>query len=194
MAEIPWKPTKNQIRKAEGKTIPDILAPGCKVLFCGINPGLYSAAVGHHFARPGNRFWPALFRAGFTPRLLSPFDDNELLRWGYGITNFVERATAHAADLEKRELKRGARDLCAKVLKFKPLTLSVLGVEAYRVAFDKPKAQTGLQRERIGSTSVWIVPNPSGINAHYRIEDIVSILRELRDFAEANRGSEKKAK
>jgi TDG/mug DNA glycosylase family protein len=140
--------------------------------------------VGHHFARPGNRFWPALFRAGFTPRLLSPFDDNELLLWGYGITNFVERATAHAADLEKEELRRGARDLCAKVLTLKPVTLAVLGVEAYRVAFDRPKAVTGLQREKIGSTSVWIVPNPSGINAHYGIEDIVRTLKEHRAFAE----------
>jgi double-stranded uracil-DNA glycosylase len=189
MNETPWKPTKDQLHKAEGKTIPDILAPGCKALFCGINPGLYSAAVGHHFARPGNRFWPALFRAGFTPRLLSPFDDKELLRWGCGITNFVERATAHAADLEKRELKSGARGLRTKVLKFKPLTLAVLGVEAYRVAFAMPEARIGVQREKIGSTSVWIVPNPSGINAHYRIEDIISILMELHAFAEAKRST-----
>src|SRR4051794_35840356 len=107
----PHKPTPVQLRKAHGKFVRDVIKPGLKVLFCGINPGLYSAAVGHHFARPGNRFWPALNLGGFTPRVLSAFEENELLKAGCGITNIVQRATAGADELSKEELRAGAERL-----------------------------------------------------------------------------------
>src|SRR3954462_13887984 len=133
--EEPWVPTKAQLQAANGKTLPDVIAPGLKVLFCGINPGLYTAAVGHHFGRPGNRFWPTLHQAGFTPRLLSPFEEQELLKLGYGITNVVARATAAADELTPDEYLVGGKQLVAKVLKYKPRVLAILGIGAYRVAF-----------------------------------------------------------
>src|SRR5262245_38610817 len=140
-----WKPTRAQLAAAHGKTVPDVIARGLKVLFCGMNPGLYSAAVGHHFARPGNRFWPALFAAGFTERLLSPFEERELLGRGYGITNLVDRASASAAELTKDELFTGGRKLIRKVCKYQPKCVAILGVTAYRTAFDCPKATIGEQ-------------------------------------------------
>ena len=152
-----------------------------RVLFCGINPGLYSAAVRHHFARPGNRFWPTLHAAGFTPRVLSPFEERELLPLGYGITNIVKRATAGADELEDSEFAVGARALAAKVKKYQPRVLAVLGVGAYRVAFAQPKAIVGPQAERIGSTRLWILPNPSGLNAHYQADALAKVFRQLRE-------------
>ena len=184
MSEKPWKPTKEQIEKARDKTVPDIIAPSLKVLFCGINPGLYTAAVGHHFARPGNRFWPVLYFAGFTPRQLSPFEERELLNWGYGITNIVERASANATDLCRQELENGGRELVSKVLRFSPCILAVLGVGAYKASFNTPLSRPGLQQKRIGSTSIWVLPNTSGINANYQIEELVKMFKELKNFAE----------
>ena len=175
----PFKPTQAEIIAAAGKTVPDVIARGLKVLFCGINPGLYSAAVGHHFARPGNRFWPALYAAGFTDRLLSPFEERDLLKAGYGITNIVERATAAAAQLTTEELVAGSRRLGTKVRRYRPRFLAVLGASAYRIAFNRPEARLGRQPETIGDTVIWVLPNPSGLNAHYRPQDRARWFREL---------------
>jgi len=175
-----FKPSKEEILAAVGKTVPDVVAPGLRVLFCGINPGLYTAAVGHHFARPGNRFWPALFAAGFTDKLLSPFEEQKLLTNGYGITNVVERATATAAELSIEEYIEGGRRLEAKVRRMRPRFIAVLGVGAYRTAFDRPKAKLGLQPEAIGETASWVLPNPSGLNAHYQSQELARLFKELR--------------
>jgi TDG/mug DNA glycosylase family protein len=175
------RPTKEQIAAAAGKTIPDVIAPGLDVLFCGINPGLYTAAVGHHFGRPGNRFWPVLHRAGFTPRLFDPSEQRALLPLGYGITNLVARATAAADELTAEELVAGAHALERKVRRFAPRFLAVVGIQAYRTAFARPRAKLGLQEETIGATRIWVLPNPSGLNAHYRPEELVVLFRELRE-------------
>jgi len=176
----PFKPTREQIAAAAGKTVPDVIAPGLRVLFCGINPGLYTAAVGHHFARPGNRFWPALHRSGFTAQQLSPFDEIDLLQTGVGITNVVAHATATAAELTKEDLQEGGRKLRAKVRRYQPRVLAVLGVGAYRQAFDRPKAVMGLQEKLIGASQIWVLPNPSGLNANYQLPELVRMFRELR--------------
>ena len=180
----PWKPTKEQLIAAEGKTVRDVIAPGLRILFCGINPGLYTAAVGHHFARPGNRFWPALFAAGFTDRLFSPFDEHELLTLGFGVTNVVMRATATADQLSRAELTEGGKRLAAKIRRYQPEFLAVLGVGAYRAAFGNAKAIIGEQETTIGETRVWVLPNPSGLNAHYQPKDLARLFRELKDAVE----------
>ncbi|MFZ2448087.1 MAG: G/U mismatch-specific DNA glycosylase [Syntrophobacteraceae bacterium] len=184
MSAIPFKPTKEQIRAARDKSVPDVIAPNLRVLFCGINPGLYTAAVGHHFARPGNRFWPALHLSGFTPRLLSPFEEEELPGYGYGITNLVNRATATAGELSAEELVAGGILLRGKLRELKPRFLAVLGVGAYRTAFGRPKASIGAREETPGGPRVWVLPNPSGINAHYRMNDLVRLFEELRSAVE----------
>ena len=176
----PFKPTKQQLIEAAGKTVRDVIAPNLLVLFCGINPGLYTAAVGHHFARPGNRFWPALHKSGFTDRLLSPFEERELLDSGIGITNVVARATASAAELTQQDFVNGGRALKAKVKRFAPKIVAILGVGAYRQAFAKPKATVGEQAERIHSARVWVLPNPSGLNANYQLPELVRLFRALR--------------
>jgi TDG/mug DNA glycosylase family protein len=178
------KPTKEEIQAAAGRTVPDVIAPGLRVLFCGINPGLYTAAVGHHFARPGNRFWPALHLSGFTERRLSPFEERELLARGLGITNVVARATAAAAELAPEEFERGGRLLRAKVKRYRPRFLAVLGVGAYRAAFARPKAGVGRQEEKLEAATVWVLPNPSGLNANYLPEDLARLFRELREAAD----------
>jgi len=175
-----WKPTKEQLIAARDKVVPDVIAPGLRVLFCGINPGLYTAAVGHHFARPGNRFWPALFAGGFTDRLMSPFDERELLNSGYGITNLVMRTTATANELSADEMREGGRKLTTKVRRFKPKFLAVLGVGAYRSGFGEAKAQVGPQAQTIGETKIWVLPNPSGLNAHYQADELARLFRELK--------------
>lgn len=167
----------------------DIIAPDLKVLFCGINPGLYSAAVGHNFARPGNRFWKALFGAGFTSRLLNAEEERELLRDGYGITNIVKRATASAAELTGEELSEGGRKVIQKVRRYQPRYLAVVGIGAFRTAFRSPKAKTGLQLERIGKTRVWVLPNPSGLNANHQLPDLIREFELLRQHLAA-RGNE----
>jgi double-stranded uracil-DNA glycosylase len=178
--DAPWKPTKAELAAAQGKAIVDVIAPGLKVLFCGINPGLYSGAVGHHFARPGNRFWPTLSAAGFSDRLLSPFEERELLAGGYGITNIVNRATATADQLSADELVAGARRLARKVKRYRPLVVAVLGLSAYRLAFRRPKATIGPQSERIADATLWVLPNPSGLNAHYQLPELARLFEELR--------------
>lgn len=179
------RPTADELREAVHRTVADVIGPDLKVLFCGINPGLYSAATGHHFARPGNRFWPALHRAGFTPHILSPVEERELLPLGYGITNIVRRASAVASELSAQELRAGGRRLIAKVKKYRPRYLAVLGISAYRQAFEHPKAELGPQPERIGRTALWVLPNPSGLNAHYQLADLAEQFRELREAADA---------
>jgi TDG/mug DNA glycosylase family protein len=181
-----YKPSKEELLVAAGKSVPDVIAQGLRVLFCGINPGLYTAAVGHHFARPGNRFWPALHASGFTDRLLSPFEERVLLTNGYGITNVVGRATATAAELSMEEYIEGGRLLETKVRRYRPMFLAVLGVGAYRTAFDRPKATLGLQPEPIVKTRVWVLPNPSGLNAHYQPKDLARLFSELRLAVEAS--------
>lgn len=173
------KPTPEEIRAAIGKTIPDIIAPDLQVLFCGINPSLYSAAVGHHFARPGNRFWPTLHGAGFTERLLTPFEDGDLVQFGYGLTNIVDRATARADELNAEELVIGHQQLAAKVQRYQPRVLAVLGISAYRTAFNRPKAVMGQQNESLHGAIIWVLPNPSGLNAHYQLEKLKRVYREL---------------
>jgi len=180
----PFKPTKQQLVEAAGKTVPDVIGPDLRVLFCGINPGLYTAAVGHHFARPGNRFWPALCRSGFTERLLSPFEERELLSLGLGITNVVARATTSASELTREDFVEGGRALKAKVRRYRPRIIAILGVGAYRQAFAQPKAVIGEQTERIVSARVWVLPNPSGLNANYQLPDLVKLFRELRQAAD----------
>lgn len=182
----PAKPTKAEIQAAFGKTVPDIIASNLHVLFCGINPSLYSAAVQHHFARPGNRFWKTLYAAGFTDRLLSPAEDRALLTSGYGLTNLVDRATARADELAAEELVTGHLALVEKVEQYRPQVLAVLGVSAYRTAFRHPKARMGQQTETLGGAIVWVLPNPSGLNAHYQLDDLKQVYRELLDATRAD--------
>jgi len=157
-----------------------VIASRLDVLFVGINPGLYSGAVGHHFARPGNRFWKALHRAGFTRRQLSPFEERELLRSGLGITNLVSRATAGAAELSERELRTGARRVRRMVRRFRPEVVAFLGVGAFRAAFGRPRATVGPQPEKICGARVWVLPNPSGLNAHYQLRALAAEFGRLK--------------
>jgi double-stranded uracil-DNA glycosylase len=168
---------------ASAKTLPDVVAPGLSVLFCGINPGLYSAATGHHFARPGNRFWPALHQSGFTPRQLHPSEQEELLTYGLGVTNIVARATARADELTRDELRAGARTLAELVTRYAPVIVAVVGISAYRTAFDRPKATMGEQEERIAGARLWVLPNPSGLNAHYQAPELAAAFRAVRAAA-----------
>lgn len=176
------KPTRADLLAAatSGMRVQDVIGPGLRVLFCGINPGLYTAYTGHHFARPGNRFWPALHRAGFTERQLAPSEERTLLERGYGITNVVPRVTATAAELAPEEYVVGGRALRAKIADYTPRVLAILGVGAYRTAFDRPKATLGPQPELLGATRVWVLPNPSGLNAHYQLDALAALFREVR--------------
>lgn len=181
----PRKPTKAQLAAAVDLTVPDIIAPGLRVLFCGINPGLYTAAIGHHFGRPGNRFWPALHGAGFTPHQFAPWEEAALVPLGIGITNMVERTTATAAELSPDEYLAGGRRLTRLVDTYAPRVIAFLGIGAYRSAFGRPKATLGLQAERIGGTRLWVLPSPSGLNANHQLADLVALLRELREWVES---------
>ncbi|MET9241931.1 G/U mismatch-specific DNA glycosylase [Nonomuraea sp. NPDC003709] len=160
--------------------IDDVLAPELDVLFCGINPGLMSEATGHHFARPGNRFWPALHLSGFTPRLLAPAEQHLLPSYGLGITNIVARPSAKASELTREELVAGGLALTAKVAAATPAVLAVLGISAYRMAFARPKARIGPQEELVGGARVWVLPNPSGLNAHWTLATIADEMGRLR--------------
>jgi TDG/mug DNA glycosylase family protein len=176
-------PTRAELEAARGRVLDDVLEPGLRVLFCGINPGLYTAWAGHHFARPGNRFWPALHLSGFTPRLLDPSEQGELPALGLGVTNLVARTTARADELTPAELEAGARALRAKLERFRPRWLAVLGTGAYRTAFTRPRATVGEQPEPIEGTRVWVLPNTSGLNAHYQLPALVEEFAKLRRAA-----------
>src|SRR2546427_5069798 len=176
----PWRPTAQQLADAYGRRVADVVRPGLAVLFCGINPGLYSGAVGHHFARPGNRFWEALHRGGFTDRLLSPYDVSEMVARGLGIINICPRTTARAEELDDEELRLGARALARKVRRMRPAAVAFLGVGAYRTAFGRPRAVVGLQLERLEGADVWVLPNPSGRTAYYLLPALVRHFRALR--------------
>ncbi|HYO60729.1 MAG TPA: G/U mismatch-specific DNA glycosylase [Actinomycetota bacterium] len=179
------RPTKDQLAAAAGVKIADVIAPGLDVLFCGINPGLYSGATGNHFARPGNRFWPALHLSGFTPRQLHPSEKEQLLELGLGITNVVERTTARADELTNEEIVAGGRALRRKVKKYAPRYLAVLGLGAYRIAFGAKEAKVGPQEESIGETKLWLLPNPSGLNAHYQLPALADEFARLKGAAQA---------
>ena len=183
----PRRPSPAELRAARGRTVPDLIAPGLSVLFVGINPGLYSGAVGHHFARPGNRFWKVLHTAGFTDAVVSPFEERLLLERGFGITNIVRRTTAAADELSANELIHGARRLRAKVARYRPGVVAFLGLQAYRVALGNPRAKVGRQRETLEGAAVWVLPNPSGLNAHYQLPALTRLFRTLRRAAGALR-------
>jgi TDG/mug DNA glycosylase family protein len=176
----PKRPSKAEVAAAAGRTVPDLIRPGLEVLFCGINPGLYSAATGHHFARPGNRFWPTLYAAGFTPRLLSPWEERLLLEYGVGITNLVARATASATELAPAELRAGRERLERKLRRYAPRWVAIVGIGAYRTAFERPRAAIGRQPERIGQSGLWVLPNPSGLNANHQLADLARAFAALR--------------
>ena len=177
------RPSAQDLDAARDKTLPDVVAPGLRVLFAGINPGLYSAATGYHFARPGNRFWPALYAAGFTDRVLRPEEQEDLLPLGLGITNVVARATARADELTAGEIRAGGRVLTAKVARLAPQWLAVVGITVYRTAFGRPGATTGQQEQTLGSTQVWVLPNPSGLNAHWNDVALAAEFVRLREAA-----------
>jgi TDG/mug DNA glycosylase family protein len=175
---------KPDLAAARDRTIPDVLPVAgepFRALFVGINPGLYSAATGWHFARPGNRFWPALYASGFTDRLLKPAEQEELAKIGLGITNIVPRATAQAAELTQAELREGGQRLVALIEARHPAVVAILGITAYRAAFARPKAATGPQPDPLGHARLWVLPNPSGLNAHTSVLLLAQDMRELRE-------------
>jgi TDG/mug DNA glycosylase family protein len=174
------RPSPAELAAAAGARIVDVIGPDLDVLFCGINPGLWSGAVGQHFARPGNRFWKVLHGAGFTDRVLRPSEQDELLGVGVGLTNLVERATATAAELAPDELRAGAGLLADKVTRYRPKAVAVVGLGAYRTAFGRPRAGVGRQVERLEGAELWALPNPSGLQAHYQLDDLVAAYAELR--------------
>jgi TDG/mug DNA glycosylase family protein len=177
----PRRPTPADLAAARERTIPDVIAPGLRVLFSGINPGLYSAATGYHFARPGNRFWPTLHRSGFTPRQFRPDEQDRLLGLGLGITNIVARATARADELAAAELHEGGRELSAKAERWCPRWLAIVGVTAYRTAFGHPGADVGPQEGSVAGTRLWVLPNPSGLNAHWNARSLAEEFARLRE-------------
>ena len=181
------RPTAAELAAARGRTIPDVVGPGLRVLFSGINPGLYSAATGCHFARPGNRFWPALHASGFTAAQLSPSEQRSLLSDGLGITNIVARATARADELTPAELRAGGEALALLAERLDVPFIAVLGVTAFRVAFGVPGAVVGSQSLRLGGAHVWVLPNPSGLNASWQLPRLAAAFRELRELSAAPR-------
>lgn len=160
--------------------VPDIIAPNLKVLFVGINPGLYTAKIGHHFGHPGNRFWKTLYLSGITPTLLTPYDNQKLLDLNYGIINLVDRPTSRADQLTAEEVRRGGERLKKKLLKYQPQWAVFLGVGAYKSSFGVEKVQVGLQEETIGQTKIWVLPNPSGLNANYPPEKLIKLFTDFR--------------
>ena len=184
----PWKPTKAQLLAAHNKRVPDLVAKDLIVLFAGINPGLYTAAIGRHFGRPGNRFWPAIYAGGFTPRLFSPFESDLLLELKLGITNVVERPTARADELTNDELRTGGKRLERKVKRWRPTVVAFVGIGPYRIISGVRGARVGLQKEPFGGSHAWVLPNPSGLNAHYQPAALAQLFGELRLWAIAHHG------
>jgi len=184
----PWKPTKAQLLAAHNKRVPDLIAKDIIVLFAGINPGLYTAAIGRHFGRPGNRFWPALYDGGFTPRLFSPFESDLLLDLKLGITNVVSRPTARADELTNDELRAGGKRLEHKVKRWRPTVVAFVGIGPYRIISGIKGARVGLQKELFGGSHAWVLPNPSGLNAHYQRAALAQLFEDLRLWATARHG------
>ena len=180
MQRVPGSPSRADLERARGKSIPDVIAPGLDVLFVGINPSLWSGAVGHHFARPGNRFWRALHEAGFTDRLLFPHEGEALLKQRIGITNLVNRATASADELDTADFRAGARRIAAKVRRYGPKVVAFVGIGAYRAAFGRARARVGRQEEPLGGATIWVLPNPSGRTAGYQMPALSRAFRDLR--------------
>src|SRR3954465_13564217 len=185
---IPWKPTKAQLLAARNQRVPDLIAQDLIVLFAGINPGLYTAAIGCHFGRPGNRFWPALYGGGFTPRLFSPFEQSLLLDLKFGITNVVERATARADELTDDELRAGGQRLEAKDKRWRPTVVAFVGIGPYRIVSGIKDARVGLQEALFRGIHPWVLPNPSGLNAHYQTAALAQLFGDLRLWAIAQHG------
>jgi TDG/mug DNA glycosylase family protein len=183
---IPWKPTKAQLLAAPNKVVPDLIAENLIVLFAGINPGLYTAAIGRHFGRPGNRFWPALHGGGFTPRLFTPFEGSLLLDLKFGITNIVGRATARADELTTDELRAGGKRLEAKVKRWRPTVVAFVGIGPYRIVSGDKDARVGLQEDTFGGSHAWVLPNPSGLNAHYLPAALSQLFGDLHRWAIAH--------
>ncbi|PWR05180.1 G/U mismatch-specific DNA glycosylase [Micromonospora acroterricola] len=183
---VPFRrPTPQEVAAAAGRGLVDVIGPDLRVLFCGFNPGLYSAAVGEHFARRGSRFWPALHRSGFTDRELYPWERDELLRQGLGITSLSNRATARADELTAAELVAGVTGLAVKAERHRPRWVAILGVTAYRIAFVRPGAGLGPQPDRLGPARVWVLPNPSGLNAHFPLPALTAEFAALRREAQS---------
>lgn len=174
------RPSAAELAAAGSRTIPDVIGPGLNVLFCGINPGLWSGVLGQHFARPGNRFWPALHQSGFTPRQLGPDEQHELVSYRLGVTNLVPRTTARADELSRDEMVIGAQHLTRVVAKHQPAWVAVLGVTAYRIGFQRPRSSIGRQVDRLADAEIWVLPNPSGLNAHYQLDALASEFALLR--------------
>ncbi len=177
---MPVRPNPEELRAAAGRAIPDVVAHGLDVLFCGINPSLWSGAVGHHFARPGNRFWRVLHGAGFSPEVLQPSQADRFLELGFGLTNLVNRATVAAAELSREELVAGSERLLETACRWAPKFVAVVGMGAYRVAFGRPKAPLGRQRDLLGPSALWLLPNPSGLQATYQLPELIAAFSELR--------------
>ena len=180
MQRVPGSPSRADLERARGKSVPDVIATGLDVLFVGINPSLWSGAVGHHFARPGNRFWRVLHEAGFTNRLLAPNEGRELLKRKLGITNLVNRATASADELDTVHFRAGARRIAAKVRRYRPKVVAFVGIGAYRAAFGRARARVGRQEEALGGATIWVLPNPSGRTAGYQMPALSRAFRGLR--------------
>lgn len=181
----PKRPTRADLEAARKKTLRDVIGPGLRVLFVGINPGLYTAAIGHHFGRPGNRFWPALHLGGFTERLYSPYEDAALLELGLGLTNLAPRTTAVATELTRAELAAGGKRLRGKVRRYRPRVVAFLGMDAFRTAFGAKKAALGRQPDLLEGAEVWVLPNPSGLNAHYQLRDLARLFAQLKAHVDA---------
>jgi len=174
------RPTRAELAVARGKRIPHVLAEDLALVFVGINPGLWSGATGHHFAKPGNRFWPTLHRSGFTDRQLMPHEDVLLPRYGLGVTNMVGRTTARADELAPDEIRTGGRSLARRLRPFRPRAVAIVGLGAFRIAFDRPGAQVGRSDVVVAGAPVWVLPNPSGLNAHYQLDGLAACFAELR--------------
>ena len=181
----PWKPTKAQLLAARSKRVPDLIANDLIVLFVGINPGLYTAAIGRHFGRPGDRFWPALYAGGFTPRLFSPFESATLLDLHLGITNVVARATVRADELSDEEIRAGGKRLERKVKRWRPTVAAFVGLGPYRIISGIKDARVGLQKDLFGGSHAWVLPNPSGLNAHYQPVRLAQLFGDLHVWATA---------
>ena len=173
-------PSRQELQGAYGRSVPDLVGPDLLVLLVGINLSLWSGWSGLHFGRPSNRLWPTLHEAGFTARRLRPEETGELLAAGIGVTNLVNRATARADELTADEIRAGVPRLEKLAVEWQPRSAAVLGVTAYRIAFGRPRARVGRQAETLNGIPLWVLPNPSGLNAHYQQPALTAEYAALR--------------